>query len=60
MKATAVKDFTASMGGREFDCEAGVEIEADAKTIKQLEAVGLVTTSRKVKGRKPGKAGSDD
>ncbi len=60
MKATAVKDFTASMSGQEFDCEAGVEVEADAKTIKQLESVGLVTTSEKVKGRKPRKAGSDD
>lgn len=60
MKATAIKDFTASMSGQEFDCEAGVEIEAPAKTIKQLEAVGLVTTSEKVKGRKPGKAAQDD
>lgn len=59
MEATAVKRFTATVGARDFDCEAGDAIEADAKTIEQLEAIGLVTT-KQIKGGKPGKAASDD
>lgn len=59
MEATAVKRFTASAGGRDFACEAGDAVEADAKTIEQLEAIGLVTT-KKTKGGKPGKAAKDD
>ena len=57
MKATAVKDFTASMSGQEFDCEAGVEVEADAKTIKQLEAAGLVTIKRESQGARAQEGG---
>ena len=59
MEATAVKKFTASIGKRRFDCEAGDRIDADAKTIEQLEAIGLVTT-KKLKGAEPRKAGKDD
>lgn len=59
MKATAVKDFTASVNGREFKCETGAEVEADPKTIGQLEAIGLVSTKLK-RGAKPRKAGNDD
>ena len=59
MKATAVKKFSASVNGRDFRCESGDEVEADAKTIEQLEAIGLVTTKR-LKGAKPGKAGDND
>lgn len=59
MKATAVKKFNASVNGRDFQCESGDEIEAEAKTIEQLEAIGLVTT-KKLKGAKPGKAGDND
>lgn len=61
MKATAIKDFTASVNGREFKCKGGDEVEADAKTIKQLEAIGLVSASEKLKrAAKPRKAGKDD
>ena len=59
MKATAIKQFSASMSGHEFRCDSGDELEADAKTIEQLEAMGLVTTKR-AKGAKPGKAANDD
>ena len=59
MKATAVKKFTASLNGHEFDCEAGDSVEADARTVGQLEAIGLVTT-KQIKGAKPGKAAKDD
>ena len=60
MKAMAIKDFTASVNGREFKCK-GDEVEADAKTIKQLEAIGLVSASEKLKrAAKPRKAGKDD
>lgn len=61
MKAVAVKDFTASLNGRDFRCAGGDEIEADAKTIAQLEAIGLVSTNAKLKrGAKPRKAAQDD
>lgn len=61
MKATAVKDFTASMSGRDFKCVAGDEVEADSKTIAQLEAIGLVSTGRQAKrAAKPRKAENDD
>lgn len=59
MEATAVRKFTASVGGRDFACEAGDALEADVKTIEQLEAIGLVTT-KQIKGAKPGKAAKDD
>ena len=59
MEARAVKRFTATVGGRHFDCEAGDALEADAKTVEQLEAIGLVTT-KQIKGAKPGKAAKDD
>lgn len=59
MKATAVKKFNASVNGRDFTCESGDQVEADAKTIEQLEAIGLVTT-KKLRGAKPGKAGEND
>ena len=60
MKATALKKFTASISGYEFDCEPGDQLEADAKTIGQLEAMGFVTT-KEIKGAaKPRKAGNDD
>ena len=59
MKATAVKKFNASVNGRSFKCDSGDEVEADAKTIAQLEAIGLVTT-KKTKGSKPGKAAEND
>ena len=61
MKATAVKDFSASVSGRDLRCSAGDEVEADAKTIEQLEAIGLVSTNEKLKrGAKPRKAAKDD
>lgn len=60
MKATAIKDFTASVSGRDFKCGTGDEVEADAKTIAQLEAIGLVTTKQVKRGAKPRKAGNDD
>lgn len=60
MKATALKEFTASMSGRDFKCDAGDEVEADAKTIEQLEALGLVTTKQARRAAKPRKAGNDD
>ena len=60
MKATAVKDFTASVNGCVFDCVAGETLEADAKTIEQLEAIGLVTTNEKARRAKPRKAAQDD
>lgn len=59
MKATAVKKFDASVNGRDFKCETGDEVEADAKTIGQLEAVGLVTT-KKIRGSKLRKAAQND
>lgn len=59
MKATAVRRFTATIGGRRFDCDAGDALESDVKTIEQLEAIGLVTT-KQTKGAKPGKAAKDD
>lgn len=49
MKAVALKKFTASINGHELACDAGGELECDAKTIKQLEAIGLVTTKTKPK-----------
>lgn len=61
MKAVAVRDFNASVNGRDFRCTSGDEIEADAKTIGQLEAVGLVSTNEKLKrGAKPRKAAKND
>ena len=61
MKAIAVKDFTASVNGCYLSCEGGAEVEADAKTIGQLEAIGLVTTNEKMKrGAKPRKAARND
>ncbi len=60
MEATAVKDFKASVNGLEFDCETGAKVEADARTIGQLEAIGLVTTKEIKRGGKPRKAGSND
>ena len=54
MKATALRAFTACMSGRRFKCAADDAVEADAKTIAQLEAIGLVTT--KVKRKQPRKA----
>lgn len=59
MEATANRKFTASVGGLEFDCEAGDRLDADAKTIEMLESAGLVT-KQKEKGGKPGKAEKDD
>lgn len=59
MKATAIRQFSASVNGRDFHCENGDEVEADAKTIGQLEAIGLVTT-KKLKGAKPRKAAEND
>ncbi len=60
MQATALKKFTASISGLEFDCEPGDALEADAKTIGQLESIGFVTT-KEIKGAsKPRKAGKDD
>lgn len=60
MKATAIKDFTASMSGCEYECAAGDEIEGSAKTIGQLEAIGLVTTKKINRASKPRKAAKDD
>lgn len=61
MKATAIKKFNASVNGRDFACEAGDEIEADARTIGQLEAIGLVSSNEKLKrARKPRKAAEND
>ena len=56
MKAKAVKKFSASMGGRDIKCDAGDELEADKRTVSQLEAMGLVTT----KAAKRGKAVEND
>lgn len=61
MKAVAVRDFNASVNGRDFRCTSGDEIDADAKTIGQLEAIGLVSTNEKLKrGVKPRKAAKND
>jgi len=61
MKAVAVRDFNASVNGRDFRCTSGDEIDADAKTIGQLEAIGLVSTNEKLKrGAKPRKAAKND
>ena len=61
MKATAVRDFNASVNGRDFRCASGDEVEADAKTIGQLEAIGLISTNEKLKrGAKPRKAAEND
>lgn len=61
MRAVAVRDFNASVNGRDFRCTSGDEIEADAKTIGQLEAIGLVSTNEKLKrGAKPRKAAKND
>lgn len=59
MKAKAIRDFTAAISGRSFKCAAGDEVEADAKTIAQLKAIGLVTTGRK-RAEKPKKGEQDD
>lgn len=58
MKAKAIRDFTAAISGRTFKCVSGDEVEADAKTIGQLEAIGLVTT--KVKRAPRTKKGEQD
>lgn len=61
MKAMAVRDFNASVNGRDFRCKSGDELEADAKTIGQLEAIGLVSTNEKLKrASKPRKAAKND
>lgn len=49
MKATAIKQFTATMSGRVFRCKEGDAVDADAKTIGQLEAIGMVTTKARRK-----------
>ena len=60
MKAVAVRDFNASVNGRDFRCTSGDEIEADAKTIGQLEAIGLVTTKSVRKPKTTRKAADND
>ena len=61
MKATATKDFSASMSGRDFKCECGDVVEADARTVEQLEAAGLVRRCDKPKrAAKARKAVNDD
>ena len=61
MQATAVRDFTATFGGSKFDCKQGDVVSGDAKTIAQLEAIGLVTTKQEGRAKsKPGKAEKDD
>lgn len=57
MKATATVDFTASMSGCDIKARAGEAVEADARTIEQLEAIGLVTTK---KAKRVKKEESDD
>lgn len=58
MKAMAIKAFKASMSGRFMSCAAGEVFEADAKTIGQLEAMGLATT--KIKRKPTRKAAEND
>lgn len=60
MKATALNDFSASISGRDFKCKRGDEIDADSKTIGQLEAIGLVTTAKPKRASKPRKAAEND
>lgn len=61
MKAVARRKFNASVNGCDFRCEEGDEVEADVKTIGQLEAIGLVSTGEKLdKGAKPRKAARND
>jgi len=60
MKATAIKQFTATMSGRVFRCKEGDALEADAKTIGQLEAIGLVTTKSVRKPKTTRKAADND
>lgn len=60
MKARATKDFSASVNGRAFACAAGDELEADAKTIEQLEAMGLAAGQKAKRARAPRKAADDD
>lgn len=59
-KATAIKEFSAHVNGRDFRCKAGDEVEADVKTIAQLEAIGLVTTKQVKRAAKPRKAEKND
>lgn len=54
----ATKAFKASMSGRFMSCEADEVFEADAKTIGQLEAMGLATT--KIKRKTTRKAAEND
>ncbi len=60
MKAKAAKAFTAAFGLNRFKCGAGDDIEADAKTIGQLKALGLVTTGRTKRAAAPRKGEQDD
>ena len=41
MKVKATKAFKASINGAEYACKAGAAIEADARTIEKLKALGL-------------------
>lgn len=58
MKATALKAFSACMSGRMLKCAPDDAVEADAKTIAQLEAIGLVTT--KAKRKQPTRKAADN
>lgn len=60
MKAKAIKEFTASVSGRDFKCAAGDEIEADAKTVGQLEAIGLVEKAKPKRATRSRKAEEND
>lgn len=60
MKATAIKEFSAHVNGRDFKCKAGDAVEADVKTVEQLEAIGLVTTKQVKRADKPRKAAKND
>ena len=56
MKATATRNFTASVDGRQFSLEAGETLEADQKTVEKLASAGVVEVKKERKGREPGKA----
>lgn len=47
MKATATKDFSATLGGRAISCKAGDDVEADKRTIARLVRMGLAVQQAK-------------
>lgn len=52
MKATATKDFSATLGGRAISCKAGDDVEADKRTIARLVKMGLAEQQQAKRTRK--------